>query len=324
MILSNIAVFNTNRSVYNLSGNLLKYINFDEAEISEYLISATKDIENISKINEKSFEGKYTIPESNELRSRFLTFIALYAENILAPNQKDFLIDNIQDYFNKIIAGIYHSNNPCDIGFQNNPGFSLALTKLRSFLLNSKPENIDKSKNINAKILRSGLRFIDPKTKFVNVFFGDFDKIYGNLNIKYNESNKTFLVEAKQSLDPAFLNELLKDFYDYKNTIYLQSFFFYDHLNDYLDNFEKIPLDYIDTLNTIVDHVISCCDLKTDKNYLGSSVKKNSGYLMKFIADDTLNTMKKDNAKVDKLMNNFWKMLYYVMKNDDENIICSK
>jgi len=190
--------------------------------------------------------------------------------------------------------------------------------------LKSKPETKDKSKNINAKILSTGLSFIDPKTKFVNTFFNDFDKIYENLNIKYNETNRTFLVEAKKGMDSNFLNELLTDFYDYKNTIYLQSFFFYDHLNNYLDNFEKIPMDYIDTLNTIVDHVISCCDLKTDKNYLGSSVKKNSGYIMKFIADEQLITLKKVYPKVEKLMNNFWKMLYHVMKNDEENIICSR
>ena len=144
------------------------------------------------------------------------------------------------------------------------------------------------------------------------------------MNIKYNEVNKTFLAEPKKMLDNNFINELLTDFYDYKNTIYLQSFFFYDHLSNYLDNYEKIPMDYIDTMNTIVDHVISCCDLKTDKNYLGSSVKKNSGYLMKFIINDQLNTMQKDNSKVEKLMNNFWKMLYHVIKNDEENIICSK
>lgn len=327
MILSNIAMFNSNKSVYNLSANLLKYINFDETEISEYLITASKDIENFSsKANEdkNSNQGKYSIPKSVELRSRFLAFIALYAENVLQTNQKDFLVDNIQEYFNKIITGIYHNNDPHEIGFQKNAGFSLALLKLRSFLLKIKPEAKDKSKNVNSKILRSGLSFIDPKTKFVNTFFNDFDKIYENLNIKYNEQNKSFLVEAKKGLDTDFLNELLTDFYDYKNTIYLQSFFFYDHLNDYLDNFEKIPMDYIDTLNSIVDHVISCCDLKTDKNYLGSSVKKNSGYLMKFISNNQLNTMKKDNTKVAKLMNNFWKMLYYVMKNDDENVICSK
>ena len=45
---------------------------------------------------------------------------------------------------------------------------------------------------------------------------------------------------------------------------------------------------------------------------------------MKFIINDQLNTMQKDNSKVEKLMNNFWKMLYHVIKNDEENIICSK
>jgi hypothetical protein len=321
MILSNIAIFNSNKSISNLSGNLLKYINFDESEISEYLISASNDIDTFgSKSNDNL--GKYNIPITPELKSRFLSFIALYAENILQINQKDFLLDNIQDYFNKIISGIYHNNDPSSIGYQKNAGFSLALVKLRAFLLKSKP--VDKLKNINSKILRTGLSFIDPKTKFVNTFFNDFDKIYENLNIKYNEVNKTFLAEPKKMLDNNFINELLTDFYDYKNTIYLQSFFFYDHLSNYLDNYEKIPMDYIDTMNTIVDHVISCCDLKTDKNYLGSSVKKNSGYLMKFIINDQLNTMQKDNSKVEKLMNNFWKMLYHVIKNDEENIICSK
>ena len=180
MILSNIAVFNSNKSVSNLSGNLLKYINFDETEISEYLVNASKDIDKLaSKSNEDAKDnnqGKYSIPKSPELKSRFLAYIALYAENVLQTNQKDFLVDNIQDYFNKIIAGIYHNNDPTEIGFQKNAGFSLALVKLRSFLLKSKPETKDKSKNINAKILSTGLSFIDPKTKFVNTFFNDFDK----------------------------------------------------------------------------------------------------------------------------------------------------
>jgi len=133
MILSNIAVFNSNKSVSNLSGNLLKYINFDETEISEYLVNASKDIDKLaSKSNEDAKDnnqGKYSIPKSPELKSRFLAYIALYAENVLQTNQKDFLVDNIQDYFNKIIAGIYHNNDPTEIGFQKNAGFSLALVK---------------------------------------------------------------------------------------------------------------------------------------------------------------------------------------------------
>lgn len=328
MILSNMAAFNSNKSVGNLSGNLLKYLNYNEEELSQYLISSSKDLDEINnKSNKNNVEenvGKYNIAKTPELKSRFLAYIALYAENVLQANQKDFLIDNIQDYFNKIISGIYHNNDPTEIGFLNNAGFSLALVKLRSFLTKNRPEAKDINKNINAKILRIGQGFIDPKTKFVNNFLADFDKIYENSNVKYNEQNKIFLIEPKTGSDQASLNDVLTDFYDYKNKIYSISFPFYDQLNNYLDNFEKIPMDYIDTLNTIVDHIISCCDLRSDRNYLGSNVKKNSGYLMKFIADEQLNNMKKDNPKVAKLMNNFWKMLYNVIKNDEENIICSK
>ena len=64
--------------------------------------------------------------------------------------------------------------------------------------------------------------------------------------------------------------------------------------------------------------------MKTEKNYLGSSVKKNSNYLMTFILNKKLNDEKNTNVKIKNLLDSFWKMLYYVIKNDEINVICGK
>jgi hypothetical protein len=257
---------------------------------------------------------------------------------------------------------IYYTNDPADIGFIKNEGFCLALVKLRLFLIRHKypksqendnlisrrtslqnlnleflerrnsnlsinipaEEENSKLSNINDKILRLGLNFFDPKTKFVNKFLNDFDKIYENLNIKYNPEKGSFIMDYGKNVDARSMQQFLNDFYDYKNTIFLQSFFFYDRLCRHLENFELINEDFVDTLNLIVNHVISCCDLKTDRNYLGSLVKKNSGYLMSFIINKQLNQEKLRNAKIRSLLDAFWKMLYYVIKNDEINVFCSK
>lgn len=385
LVLSNLAFFNCDKELEENANEIFKNIIYDASEFKEFLNIAIDDLLTISA-HTKALIGRnsaqknllFSFPNINELRCRFLSFVALFAENIvsnrLTSETDDTLFKLIEKYFNIIVSGIYYSNNPADIGFIKHEGFALAMVKLRLFLIKHKygrkrlsaikpssadanslktPEDnsysyrealaqqrdsnsnvINKNKivkgefdnilNINDKILRVGLSFIDPKTKFVNIFLKDFDEIYENLNIKYNPEMKSFIMDSTKYLEEDQMKEFLSDFYSYKNTIYLQSFFFYDQLIYYLDNFEKVPSEFIDTLNLIVNHVISCCDLKTEKNYLGSSVKKNSNYLMRFIMDEQLNKQKNHNKNIKQLLEAFWKMLYYVIKNDEENIICQK
>ena len=232
------------------------------------------------------------------------------------------------------MSSIYYTNDPSDIGFVKNEGFPLAIVKLQNFLLKNNSKKLENSEdkkipiltNINDKILRMGLSYIKPETRFINKFINDFDNIYETLHIKYNPEKGTFIMETENNMQKDLnMKDYMNDFYDYKNTIYLQSFFFYDFLNNLLENFEeKLPEDFLDTLNLIVNHVISCCDLKTEKNYLGSSVKKNSNYLMTFILNKKLNDEKNTNVKIKNLLDSFWKMLYYVIKNDEINVICGK
>jgi len=372
IILSNLAIFNTYKPLEISSMNLLKNLVYNTIDFKELLIEAIENLDNfnvpnIDKSNNQinDFVNLSNFPENCEIKSRFLTFVAIYAENILTENPNESLIKLIENYFVKIIKNIYYNNDPTSIGFIKNEGFCLAMVKLRLFLIKQKyPKlennknnlsnnkyNFDKKvsilsknslngninlsnnsdineesklKNINDKILRMGLCYFNPNKKFVNKFLNDFDQIYENLNIKYNPEKASFIMDEGKKIEREKMLEFLNDFYEYKNSIFLQSFFFYDHLCQILRNSEKIPDDFLDSLNLIVNHVISCCDLKTERNYLGSSIKKNSTYLMGFIMNDYLNEEKKNNIKIKILIEAFWKMLYYVMKNDEVNVICSK
>jgi len=374
--LSNLAFFNTYKPLEKSACNLLKNIDYDTKEFEKFLSEATESIETKHSLNininnnnkeaqqQSNLELTSSFPKNREIKSRFLAFVALFAENVLSEKPNESLISLIESFFDKIILGIYYTNNPEDIGFRKSEGFCLAIVKLRLFLirlkypkaevnLNSSSRKIslqnlniefiekrrgskssrnsliieneeNKLANINDKILRLGLSFFDPKTKFVNKFINDFDKIYENLNIKYNPEKASFIMDYGKTVDAISMQEFLNDFYDYKNTIFLQSFFFYDRLCEHLDNYEPIPEEFVDTLCLIVNHVISCCDLRTDMNYLGSSVKKNSGYLMRFIMNKQLNEEKTKSPKIRSLLASFCKMLFYVIKNDEMKVFCSK